>query len=157
MELKPIGFVRNEVKRGDRWEEVISRIEIEDEFSQALDGIEDFSHIIVIFWFHLSAGRELRLKIHPRGIKELPEVGVFATRSPLRPNPIGISVVRLLRREGNILTVKGLDALDGTPVVDIKPYMPFMDSPQGVLIPPWAEFISRIPYTFGGHGGSASP
>jgi L-fuculose-phosphate aldolase len=81
--------------------------------------------IIVICWMH-EADRE-RLKVHPRDQEELPERGVFSTRSPHRPNPVSLHTVTLLSIEGNVLRVRGMDAIDGTPVVDIKPHSPELD------------------------------
>jgi tRNA-Thr(GGU) m(6)t(6)A37 methyltransferase TsaA len=132
MEIKPIGFVRNEAKETpggwDWWQELVSEIVIDESLTEALDGLEKYSRIIVLYWMSRLKHDTIRLKIHPRGDKNNPIRGLFATRTPLRPNPIGKMTVRLLRREGNVLTVKGLDALDGTPVIDIKPYSPGYDS-----------------------------
>jgi len=132
MSLKPIGFVRNEAKETpagwDWWQELISKIVIDESLTEALDGLENYSSIIVLYWMHRLKHDTIRLKIHPRGDKNNPLRGLFATRTPRRPNPIGKMTVRLLRREGNVLTVKGLDALDGSPVIDIKPYARGYDS-----------------------------
>ncbi|MPN59153.1 hypothetical protein SDC9_206873 [bioreactor metagenome] len=81
--------------------------------------------------------------MHPRGRKDLPLVGLFATRSPARPNPIGISVVRLIKVDKNLLTVRGLDAIDGTPVLDVKPYLPQNDRIENPVIPEWAQVLAR--------------
>ena len=127
MKLQPIGIVRNSInERGWRdWGKIVSEIVIQERWSKALEGIEDFSHIFVLFWMHgIDPEERNRVKTHPRSRLDLPLVGIFATCSPARPNPIGVSVVRLLERNGNLLRVKGLDALDGTPVIDIKPYTP---------------------------------
>jgi tRNA-Thr(GGU) m(6)t(6)A37 methyltransferase TsaA len=94
------------------------RIEVFDEYAPALEGIERFSHLIVLFVFHRAEGSKLRTT--PPG--ESRQRGIFATRSPHRPNPLGLSVVRLLRRSGSALEISGLDMIDGTPVLDIKPY-----------------------------------
>jgi tRNA-Thr(GGU) m(6)t(6)A37 methyltransferase TsaA len=132
MNLRPIGFVRNEVnetpERRDWWQELVSEIVIDEGLTEGLDGLENCSHIIVLYWMHRLKLDTIRLKIHPRGDKNVPIRGLFATRTPSRPNPIGKMTVRLLRCEGNVLTVRGLDALDGTPVIDIKPYAPGYDS-----------------------------
>jgi tRNA (adenine37-N6)-methyltransferase len=127
--LKPIGIVRNHIKGPTREEssEVISEIIIDESLNEALDDLEQFSHIIVLYWIHRSR-RPAPLKVHPRGDPDRAERGVFSTRSPSRPNPIGKATVKLLERKGNILEVQGLDAIDGSPVLDIKPYIPGYDS-----------------------------
>jgi tRNA-Thr(GGU) m(6)t(6)A37 methyltransferase TsaA len=133
MTLKAIGIVRNEVKQppgsGYDWEKIISDIVVDSSLTEALDNLDEFSHIIVLYWMHqVTAPHRFSTKVHPMGKQELSPVGLFATRSPHRPNPLGKTTVRLLQRQGNILTVKGLDATDGTPVIDIKPYIPGYDS-----------------------------
>ncbi len=142
MVLRPIGMVRNEFReprRGD-WGGVASEIAVESELSDYLDGLEEFSHIIVVYWMHRVSPQTHPVgKIHPMGRADLPLVGLFATRSPYRPNPLGVSVVRLVGRKGNILTVEGLDAIDGTPVVDIKPYIPPADAPPHIRVADWVK------------------
>jgi tRNA (adenine37-N6)-methyltransferase len=145
-DIKVIGRVENEfVKReGLHAENVISRIVVDPAYSKALDGIEPFSHILVIFWLDQVQAKERKvLKVHPRNNPSLPLTGVFATRSPLRPNPIAVSEVQLLKRKGNILTVKGLDALNGTPVLDIKPYLPEPVPFADVKVPDWVNKMYR--------------
>ena len=140
MSLKAIGIVRNEIKQPLRhgWREIVSEIVVNSNLTEALDNLDEFSHIIVLYWMHqLPAGKPLTLKVHPMGKSELPLVGRFATRSPSRPNPVGQATVKLLERRGNILKVKGLDAIDGTPVIDIKPYIPGYDSVTDAKAPPW--------------------
>ncbi|MBU2608936.1 MAG: tRNA (N6-threonylcarbamoyladenosine(37)-N6)-methyltransferase TrmO [Chloroflexi bacterium] len=140
MTLKAIGFVRNEIKRPMRegWEKVVSEIVVENNLTDALDDLEEFSHITVIFWMHLvDTSVQLPHKVHPMGRGELPLVGLFATRSPHRPNPLGETTVRLLKRRANVLTVEGLDAVDGTPVIDIKPYLQRYDSTTNPRVAPW--------------------
>lgn len=140
MNLKAIGIVRNEIKQPIRhgWGEIVSDIVVNRDLTEALDGLEEFSHLIVLYWMHqLTPGRQLPLKVHPMGKPELPLTGRFATRSPSRPNPVGQATVRLLERRGNVLKVKGLDAIDGTPVIDIKPYLPGYDSASYAKVPPW--------------------
>ena len=117
-------------------QDVVSEIVVDNSLSEALDDLDAFSHIIVIYWFHQSR-KPFPMKIHPMRDETIPLKGVFSTRSPERPNPIGKTTVRLLKRHGNILTVKGLDAIDGTPVLDIKPYLPRYDSAQRARIAPW--------------------
>jgi len=146
--LKPIGIVRSEVKEHKRggWQDVTSEIVIDEEWTEHLDGLDEFSHIMVVFWMHL-VPRENRppMRIHPRGRDDLPLVGLFATRAPYRPNPIGVSVVKLLHRHDNILTVAGLDAIDGTPVLDIKSYMTPVDKPEDIRMPDWVSKIRTQP------------
>ena len=142
MSIKAIGIIRNEVKRkpesGYTWQEIVSEIVVDSSLTEALDALEEFSHIIVLYWMHqVATTTQLPCRIHPRGNSELPLVGRFATRSPSRPNPIGKTTVRLLERQGNILKVKGLDAIDGTPLIDIKPYRPGYDSVSDARVPPW--------------------
>lgn len=124
MYLQSIGTVHSPIH--DRAlrdaKDIVSTITVHEQFVEALDGIESYSHIVVLYWFHLSE-RPASMKVHPRGDPSRPKRGIFATRSPVRPNPIGLTVVRLLERRGNELLVRGLDAIDGTPVVDIKPHI----------------------------------
>jgi len=129
LELKPIGIIhspylsRAQAPRQGAGREEICHVELFKEFQEGLRDIERFSHIIFIYWFHKSKAYSLMLtpswdtKPH----------GVFTSRSPDRPCPLGLSVVELVAREGNILKVKGLDAIDGTPLLDIKPYFPSID------------------------------
>ena len=136
--LTPIGFVRtnavgDEVKDKNR----LSQIIIHDELAEALDGIAGFSHLFVLFWLHeISDEQRKTLKVHPRGRRDMPLLGVLATRTMLRPNPIGLTLVELVKIEGNVLTVRGLDALDGTPVLDIKPFDPW-DTAKDAKVPRW--------------------
>lgn len=117
--------------------EIISTIRVDEEYSAGLDGVERYSHLYVLFWLHEVPAAELKeLRVHPRHRMDLPEVGVFATRSRNHPNPIGLAVVRLLERRGNLLTVQGLDAINGTPVLDIKPY-DYLDVKTHLRVPAW--------------------
>ena len=137
--IRPIGVVRNGVReKYEGWENVRSDLIFRDDLLDALDGIETYSHIIVVFHLdRVPEGERTTGRIHPRGDVRLPEQGVLATRSQRRPNALGISVVPLLRRRGNILRVLGLDAIDGTPVLDIKPYLPPHDSVPEARMPDW--------------------
>ena len=122
------------------WENVRSDLIFRDDLLEALDGIEQYSHVIVIFAFHRVPEEEKRTgRIHPRGDPERPLQGVLATRTQLRPSGTGMSVVTLLRRRHNVLRVVGLDAIDGTPVLDIKPYYPAYDSVPDARIPEWSR------------------
>jgi tRNA-Thr(GGU) m(6)t(6)A37 methyltransferase TsaA len=143
MTLKAIGIVRNGIKQPPKqvpfgWEKVVSDIVVDSSLTEALDGLEEFSHIVVLYWMHkVATTGQLSMKVHPMGKQEFPLVGLFATRSPHRPNPVGETTVRLLQRQGNILKVEGLDAIDGTPVIDIKPYVPEFDSAAKATVPQW--------------------
>ena len=138
MNLKAIGIVRNEIKEPMHQDsgDIVSEIIIDSSLTEALDDLDKFSHIIILYWIHRSRGPS-PVKVHPRGNKDRALMGVFATRSPSRPNPIGKSTVRLLERKGNILKVRGLDAIDGSPVLDIKPYIPGYDSVDDCRAPSW--------------------
>ena len=131
--LVPVGVVRTSASDDDirqRWLEVESHIEIFPEYAPAIEGIDAFLHLIVLFLLHrLEVTAHETLPVKPRGLlrhglrlDDLPTLGVFACDSPVRPNPIGLSVVQVLGREGTTLIVKGLDAFDGSPVLDLKPY-----------------------------------
>ena len=139
--LKAIGIVRSEIKqlvRPDEFKDIVSEIVVDRDLTEALDNLDEFSHIIVIYWMHQQLGPAPK-KVHPRSNPERPLTGVFATRSPARPNPVGKATVRLLKRQANILKVKGLDAIDGTPVIDIKPYIPGNDSVRKAKVPSWVD------------------
>jgi len=140
LELLPIGIIHSPFRdtgkapyQGRKSEE-ISQIEVFKEFQEGLKDIEGFSRIIVIFWFHKSQGYHLLVKTPWDDILH----GLFATRSPHRPCPIGLTVAELIAREKNILKVKGLDAIDGTPLLDIKPYVPLIDK-RSVVKYGWLE------------------
>jgi tRNA-Thr(GGU) m(6)t(6)A37 methyltransferase TsaA len=140
--LKAIGFVRNGI--ADKsvrqiWENVISEIVINPELVEALDNLDEFSHIIVLFWTQRNHKVSTPNKIHLKRNPGSPLVGLFATRSPDRPNPVSKTTVKLLERKGGILRVQGLDAFDGTPVVDIKPYIPGYDSVDEAQVPEWVR------------------
>ena len=144
MTLKPIGTVRNEVRQpqkpGYEWEKVVSNLVINSDLTENLEGLEEFSHLIVLYWMHQADSKgPLPSKIHPRRNQKLPLVGRFATRSPSRPNPIGKATVKLIERQGNILKVQGLDAIDSTPLIDIKPYIPEYDSAKDARAPKWTD------------------
>ena len=138
IELKPIGFVKTKaVGKEVRDRSNVSEIVFSEDLTEALEGIQGFSHLFVIFWMHEISEEERRtLKAHPRGRGDMPLLGVFATRTPRRPNPIGLTLVELLGVEGNVVTVRGLDAFDGTPVLDIKPF-DYWDIAEDARVPEW--------------------
>jgi len=143
IKLEPIGFVHNGIRKKKRegWESVVSEIALSPKYEEGLEGIEEYSHVLVLFWLSRVPpnARGRRLKIHPRSRRDLPRVGIFATRTQYRPNPIGLTQVRLLKRDKNILRVKGLDALNGTPVLDIKPISPRTEIPPKIRVPDWVH------------------
>ncbi|MEK0326073.1 MAG: tRNA (N6-threonylcarbamoyladenosine(37)-N6)-methyltransferase TrmO [Nitrosopumilus sp.] len=140
--LKKIGVVRNEVKapRYGGFNDLISRIELEEEYTDGLKDLKDYSHITIVFW--LSLVDSVDMTHTPQGRKDVPEVGIFACRCSARPNPIAITTVELLGLEDAVLKVKGLDAIDGTPVLDIKPYTPQYDLPKNVQVPDWVDRLA---------------
>jgi len=122
---RPIGVVRRGAAAGTLFhllevyaEEMVSEIEVFPEYEPGLLGIEGYRRLLVLFWFHMR--NDGPLVVHPRGDESRPMRGVFATRSQYRPNPIGATVVELVERRGSVLVVRGLDAWEGSPVLDIK-------------------------------------
>ena len=166
MELRSVGVVKSDIKSPmleageadielkERMEKVreyhqkvmdaVCELFIFPEWEELLQGIEGFSHILVLYWPHLidPERRNLR-KVHPMGRKDLPIQGIFATCSPARPNPVLVSVVPLLERSGNVLKVKGLDAVNGSPIVDIKPYVQPHCGADRATVPAWMEQIHK--------------
>jgi len=141
----PIGTVRapvTEMSLGN-WSGVDSEIHLDPRYAAGLAGLEDYSHVLVVFLLDQVRGfdpatQSLR---KPRGKEHMRAVGVFAQRTKYRPNPIGITTVELLGVEGSTVRVRGLDALDGTPVLDIKPYIPMFDRVESPRVPPWVDVI----------------
>ncbi len=138
--LQPIGIVRSPIKDRERRDtkDTIAEIVLDTTFTEGLDNLDEFSHIIVIYYFHKTK-KPAPLKVHPKYRTEPTPIGVFASRSPDRPNALGKTIVKLLERRENILKVQGLDAIDGTPVIDIKPYIPELDFVAGARIPRWMQ------------------
>ncbi|MDO5846274.1 MAG: tRNA (N6-threonylcarbamoyladenosine(37)-N6)-methyltransferase TrmO [Methanocorpusculum sp.] len=132
--LHPIGYVASPFqKHGDaprqgRLTDELSTITIEPEFRKGLEGMHTGENLFIFCWFD-RADRTV-LESHVCGMEEKPITGVFTSRSPNRPNPVALTLVKLIRIEENILTVQGLEAFDGTPVIDIKPYYGHLDSPR---------------------------
>jgi tRNA-Thr(GGU) m(6)t(6)A37 methyltransferase TsaA len=122
IEMSPIGLVRRASPDEDtRDRSLISEVVLIGELAPALDGIEDWSHLYIIYWLDkVSQSGEPSLQFASTGAA--PPLGVLATRAPIHPNPIGLTLVQLVSRDENVLSVRGLDAYDGTPVLDIKPY-----------------------------------
>ena len=131
--MQPIGQVR---KSEDR-----TQIVVNEEYQPGLLGLEGFSHIHVFWWFDRNDTPEKRrvLQVHPMGNPENPLTGVFATRSPLRPNLIALSLCKVVSVKENVIEIEEIDAFDGTPVLDIKPFIAGHDSAPDAMIPEWLE------------------
>jgi tRNA-Thr(GGU) m(6)t(6)A37 methyltransferase TsaA len=143
--LRPIGqVIQGRTGPGDPWEEETAEIEIEAAWAEALDGIEGFSHIWILWWLDRFEEAPASCRVHPEARPEMPLVGLFATRSPHRPCPIAITPVRLLAHQGARLRVQGLDAYEGTPVIDIKPYLRRGDQIPEATMPEWLEQLWRV-------------
>jgi len=142
MTLKSIGTVHN-TRRGlddDRWENIVSEIRLDESLpAESLEGIETFSHAEIIFFFDQVADQEeIPMSRHPRGNKDWPKVGIFAQRNKDRPNHLGLTIVSVVKRERRSLFVKGLDAVDGTPVLDIKPVFAEFLPREVIRQPQWS-------------------
>lgn len=149
--LNPIGEIVNKRKiiEDDNWGEIISIIKLNDSFDEsALKGINEFSHLEIIYYFDkVEDSKIITGARHPRNLEHLPEVGVFAQRVKNRPNKLGLTTVKLLRVENKTLHVKGLDAINGTPVLDIKPvfkqFLPQVSYQDEIKQPDWVNEIMK--------------
>jgi tRNA-Thr(GGU) m(6)t(6)A37 methyltransferase TsaA len=142
MIVEPIGILKSPVTEttDENWGNVVSEIHLAPNLALGLTGIDQFQYIIVIFHMHKSSfDPKSDLIRRPQGRPDMPEVGIFAQRAKHRPNPIGITTVQLTKVDGNVLTVKGLDAIDGTPILDIKPYYPAFDRIEEPRGPEWVK------------------
>ena len=148
--FSPIGFIRSEFRKPKEIEFAcekglrsgnVSSIVLEKGLGKGLKGLDGFSHIFVLYFLSESRKKELVTHPGPPSIKGLPKVGVFASRSQYRPNPIALRLVRLLKVKGNEIFVGGLDAVDGTPVLDIKPYVPGFDRPGKFRVASWYDWL----------------
>ncbi len=132
-----IDAVREEVRQSYQ---MISEIIIDKDIMNILAGIEEYSHLVVLYWAHqVPEKSRLLTQVHPMGRKETPISGIFCTCSPARPNPVLMSVVSLYKRKENVLQVRGLDAVDGSPVIDIKPYVKEFYPKGKVTVPEWMK------------------
>jgi len=131
--LEPIGMVR---KNGEK-----TSIQVYDDFAAGLSGLEGFSHIFVFYWFDQNDTTEKRqtLQVHPRGDRRNPLTGVFATHSPRRPNPIALTLCKIVAITGNIIDIEDIDAYDNSPVIDIKCYIPASVEDKDVRQPGWVK------------------
>ncbi|MBN1850590.1 MAG: SAM-dependent methyltransferase [Deltaproteobacteria bacterium] len=166
MTIRPVGYVRSEIKapslraKGEDIEldkelqqiaieakairSLVSELVIRPDLEGILDGLDDFSHALVLYWPHLlpSHGRSLT-KVHPMGQKAFPLVGVFSTCSPARPNPILVTAVKILEKKGNILKVQGLEAVDQSPIIDIKPCTKTYCLAEDIKLSDWMDQIEK--------------
>ena len=164
--VRPVGFVRSKLKdpslvadqeglkpgsdSGDlarhvrEIKENIATIVIDPAREGLLDGLADFSHALILYWAHLTKAESRNLtRIHPMGRKDFDQVGIFASCSPARPNPILVTAVKVLGVNGNVLTVQGLEAVDQSPVLDIKPYNSHYLQVEGLQLADWMERIEK--------------
>ncbi|MCX6315837.1 MAG: SAM-dependent methyltransferase [Bacteroidetes bacterium] len=144
--LQPLAFVTNNRKdiTDDYWGRVISEIQLADHIpTAALEGIEAFSHLEIIFHFNQAEKKDMVFSGHPRGNPAWPVTGIFAMRKKDRPNALGLTVVELIKREGNKLWVRNLDAIDGTPVLDIKPVMKEFLPAGEIRQPDWSSELMQ--------------
>jgi tRNA (adenine37-N6)-methyltransferase len=146
MDLKPIGHVVSPVEEtvDEKWGGVVSRVLLLPEYAGGLDGLDGFSHAIIVTYLHKAKYEPARhLKRRPRGLESMPLLGIFSQRAKDRPNPIGITAVRVIRTGTDYLEVQGLDAINGTPVIDIKPYYPLCDRIENPRTPEWVVELMK--------------
>jgi len=144
--IEPVGVVRSsrQAAEADDWDAETHTIELLPTFDErALQGLDAFSHCVVVYVFDRGAWDDSRMVRRPRGNPEWPEVGIFAQRAKDRPNRLGVTTCRILGVEGNRLRVHGLDAIDGPPVVDIKPHMREFGPRGAEHQPAWADALMQ--------------
>jgi tRNA (adenine37-N6)-methyltransferase len=144
--VRAIGTVRSPVVEpvDEGWGDVVARIVLEPELRSGLRGLAEFSHVLVVALLHgASFDPSRHLVRRPRGLADMPELGIFAQRAKDRPSPIGVTVVPLLSVEQDGVTVRGLDAIDGTPILDLKPYFPEFDAAARARVPEWVARLMR--------------
>ena len=139
--MKAIAYVSNDVnERKDKaWGEDVSEIKIEDDYRGGLEGLDEFSHAIIIYYLDKACyQKEKHLQMRPQNREDMPLVGIFSQRAKDRPNKIGMTSVKIIAVNENGLIVKGLDAINGTAVLDIKPYYPVYDK-KDAKVPKWVD------------------
>jgi len=144
--LRPVGSVSAPVteRTDENWGEIRSRIVLAPEFAGGMLGLEDFFHAIVVTYLHQAMYvREKHLRRRPRNLDTMPLAGIFAQRAKNRPNPIGVTAVQIVEVGHDWLEVLGLDAIDGTPVLDIKPYYPRFDRIEAPGVPEWVDRLMQ--------------
>ena len=143
---EPVAFVKNARTdlSDDFWGTVVSEIELAENIAaDAFNGIDEFSHLEIIFHFNQSDKSKIVFSGHPRGNKDWPDVGIFAQRKKDRPNALGLTIVELVKREGNKIWVKYLDAIDGTPILDIKPVLKEFLPQKEIRQPKWCSELMK--------------
>ena len=146
MNIIPIGLIKSPVTepRDENWADVVSEIHLSDRFVKGLEGLEAFSHVTVVFFMHQATfDAATDLVRRPRGRDDMPLIGIFAQRARHRPNQIGITTVRILHVKEGVLTVKGLDAINDTPVLDLKPCFPAWDEAKNAVAPKWVDELIK--------------
>lgn len=140
--LSAIGYVENIVDKqcDENWGSIKSRIRLNNDYVGGLSGLEGFSHVIILTYLHEAKFiKEKHLERRPRNLSEMPLVGIFSQRAKDRPNPIGLTSVKIIEVQTDFLLVEGLDAVNGTPVLDIKPYYPQYDLIGNAMVPEWVN------------------
>ena len=142
--MEPIGYVENNINSpiDQGWSKVESNIVFREDLLPALSGLNEFSHVVIIFYMH-QAQFPTVLSRSPQNRSDLPEIGILSQRSKHRPNPIGITSVPLMEMNGCRMLVSGLDAINGTPILDIKPYYPEYDCYPEAQIPKWVDLLMK--------------
>lgn len=146
IKLKAIGFVSSPVteRMDENWGEIQSKIILEPEFAGGLLGLECFSHAIIVTYLHEAAYEEDKhLQRRPRNLETMPITGILSQRAKNRPNPIGVTAVEILNVGDDYLEVKGLDAINETPILDIKPYYPHYDKVNDSKVPEWVDRLMK--------------
>ena len=144
--IRPVGIVESPVHElvDENWGAVVSRIRLRPEYFGSLTGLQDFSHVLVITYLHRAKYIPSKhLQHRPRGLQSMPKVGIFSQRVKDRPNPIGVTAVAVVGLGDDHIDVRGLDAVDATPVIDIKPYLPHFDRIETPRFPEWAAELMK--------------
>jgi len=141
--LQAIATVHNRITApvDTGWGKVQSSIVLMPEWEGGFDGLGQFSHVLILTYLHQVAAREQLVPVrrHPRNRPDMPLLGVFSQRARVRPNPIGVTACEIVGVDAKELIVRGLDAIDGTPVLDVKPYVPVFDRIESPVVPPWVD------------------
>lgn len=143
IKLKSIGIAKNKAQdHFGGWKKSLTDIIIDEKYVAALAGLQEYSHVVIVYFMHEVSTYELRHV--PQGkVGQVPKVGIFACRCANRPNPIGISVGKIIAIKNNVLKVEGLDVINNTPIIDIKPYTPQYDKVEDAKFPEW---VNKLEY-----------